>query len=518
MSADALTFDCIVVGSGHAGSCAALAARDSGCERVLIVEKSPPEWVGGNGYFTAGAHRTVHGGLQDLLPIVKNVTPEIAANIDLAPYTADEFTRDVMRLGDGRSHPDVVKALVDGSRDAVQWLAERVHVPFIFSFNRQAYLVNGRQVFWGGLALSVEGGGKGMIAADRAALAAAGVETWFSTAAIELVIDGDRVVGLQVSREGESITLRSRAVILACGGFEASKDLRAQYLGPDWQRAKVRGTPYNTGDGLALAQRIGARLTGDFAGCHSTCWDANAPDDRGDRVLSNQFTKSGYPLGLMLNAKGERFVDEGEDFRNYTYAKFGREIMSQPGGFAFQVWDSTTIPWLRKEEYADDVVERIWGDTIEELAAKLVEKGLEDKDAFVQTIRKYNEAVRAFQAERPEAEWDPAVKDGVSTQSSHLQLSLPKSNWALPVEQSPFLAVKVTCGITFTFGGLAIDPDTAGVLSDATGKPIPGLFCTGELVGGLFYRNYPGGSGLTGGTVFGRKAGREAAKLSGAAR
>ena len=274
---------------------------------------------------------------------------------------------------------------------------------------------------------------------------------------------------------------------------------------------QVRGTPYNTGDGLALAQRVGARLTGDFAGCHSTCWDANAPDDRGDRVLSNQFTKSGYPLGLMLNAHGARFVDEGEDFRNYTYAKFGREIMSQPDGFAFQVWDSTAVPWLRKEEYAEDVVERIWGDTVEELAGKLVAKGLLDKDAFVETVSRYNNAARAYKAENPGARWDPAVKDGVSTQSASLQLDLPKSNWALPLEQPPFLAVKVTCGITFTFGGLAIDPETAGVISDATGRPIPGLFCAGELVGGIFYNNYPGGSGLTGGVVFGRKAGEAAA-------
>lgn len=183
---------------------------------------------------------------------------------------------------------------------------------------------------------------------------------------------------------------------------------------------QVRGTPYNTGDGLALARCVGARLTGDFAGCHSTCWDANAPDDRGDRVLSNQFTKSGYPLGLMLNARGVRFVDEGEDFRNYTYAKFGREIMAQPGGYAFQLWDSTMVPWLRKEEYADDVVERIWGDTIEELATKLLGKGLEDKDTFVQTVGRYNDAARAFKAEHPDARWDPAVKDDMSTQSQSL--------------------------------------------------------------------------------------------------
>lgn len=216
----------------------------------------------------------------------------------------------------------------------------------------------------------------------------------------------------------------------------------------------------------------------------------------------------------MLNARGVRFVDEGEDFRNYTYAKFGREILSQPGGYAFQVYDSTVVSWLRKEEYADDVVEKIWADTLGELAAKLVEKGLEDRDAFVDTIARYNDAARAFGAGKPDARWDPAVKDGVSTESDSLKLDLPKSNWALPLEKGPFLAVKVACGITFTFGGLAIDPATAGVISDATGEPIRGLFCTGELVGGLFYKNYPGGSGLTGGAVFGRKAGREAAKLA----
>ncbi|KAH9851604.1 FAD/NAD-P-binding domain-containing protein [Lenzites betulinus] len=510
----ALYYDCIVVGSGHAGSCAALSARDAGCARVLIVDKCPPEWVGGNGYFTAGAHRTTHGGVQDLLPIVQNVSAEAAADIDMDPYTADDFTRDIMRLGNGRSDPQVVKAVVDGSRGAVQWLAERVGVPFILAFNRQAYLVNGRQVFWGGLVLSVEDGGKGLIATHRAALIAAGVDTWFNTAASELIVEKGAIAGVIVEKDDKVVHLRSPAVVLACGGFEANRDLRGKYLGSNWELAKVRGTPYNTGDGLTMASRVGARLTGDFAGCHSTCWDANAPADRGDRVLSNQFTKSGYPLGLMLNARGARFVDEGEDFRNYTYAKFGRAILAQPGGVAFQVWDSTVTGWLRKEEYADDVVERITADSVEELAEKLCSKGLEDGATFVQTIAQYNDAVHTFQAEQPDKTWDPAVKDGLSTQSSSLKLELPKSNWALPLKNPPFLAVKVTCGITFTFGGLALDPETAAVLSDTSGKPIPGLFCTGEVVGGLFYGNYPGGSGLTGGAVFGRKAGQAAAKLA----
>lgn len=262
-----------------------------------------------------------------------------------------------------------------------------------------------------------------------------------------------------------------------------------------------------------MAQEVGAKLVGDWLGCHSTCWDANAPAHTGDRELSNQFTKSGYPLGVMVNVNGERFVDEGQDFRNYTYAKFGRQILLQPEGCAFQVWDAGMVPLLREEEYGDDIVEKIIALTLEGLAEKLVEKGLQNREGFLQTLHEYNSAVQQHRKEYSDLKWDPAVKDGLSTQSSTMSLPLQKSNWALPIVKGPFLAVKVACGITFTFGGLAISPETAAVLSE-NDEPIPGLFCTGEMVGNLYYNNYPGGSGLTAGTVFGMKAGAEAAKLA----
>lgn len=250
-------------------------------------------------------------------------------------------------------------------------------------------------------------------------------------------------------------------------------------------------------------------MTGDWGGCHSTCWDANASAHQGERGLTNQFTKSGYPLGIMVNSRGDRFVDEGEDFRNYTYAKFGRAILMQTQGFAFQIWDSKVINKLRQEEYGDGVVEKIGANTLEELAEILCRKGLESSARvhLVETIREFNEGVRAHHIKNPNGGWDPAVKDGKGT----LGLTLPKSNWALAIDEPPFMAVKVSCGITFTFGGLAIDPATAGVVSEE-GDIIQGLYCTGEMVGGLFYGNYPGGSGLTAGAIFGRKAGRSAAQ------
>ena len=181
----------------------------------------------------------------------------------------------------------------------------------------------------------------------------------------------------------------------------------------------------------------------------------------------------------MVNTLGNRFVDEGEDFRNYTYAKFGSAILHQPGGCAFQIFDNQVISWLRIEEYGEGIVKKFIANSIDKLADKLVTEGLEDKHQFCQTLSTFNNAVQLRQQELP-LKWDPAVKDALSTQSSRSSLPLPKSNWALPITEPPFMAVKVTCGVTFTFGGLAIDPDTSAVLSEKTGKPIEGLFCAGD--------------------------------------
>ncbi|PPQ89645.1 hypothetical protein CVT25_013832 [Psilocybe cyanescens] len=469
-------YDCVVVGSGHAGSCAALSAIDSGCKKVLMVDKCPEVWKGGNGYFTAGAHRTVHAGLEDLMLLL--ATPLSASDIqrtDISAYTEDEFIEDIQRLASGRADENIVEAVVRNSRETLRWLRERVGIKFSLSFNRQAYEIDGRAKFWGGMALSVEEGGKGLMKAHQNALKEAGVEIWFEARTIELVLEDKaneaEIGGIIIRKCEENIRLKTRSVVLAAGGFEASPEKRAKHLGAEWLNARVRGTPYNTGDGFELASAVGAKMTGDWKGCHSTAWDANALADGGQREMTNQYTKSGYPLGIMVNINGLRFVDEGEDFRNYTYAKFGKAILQQPEGCAFQIWDSQVLSYLRKEEYGDDVVQKAWGQSIEELADKLSESdwGLKDKARFVETIREFNDALRTSDAP---IEWNPAVKDGLSTQSKGIKLDIPKSNWALGIEKAPFMAVKVACGITFTFGGVAIDGETAQVISGKTNEVI----------------------------------------------
>jgi len=508
--------DVLVIGGGNAGFSAATAAAEAGAQHVVLIDKCPESWSGGNSYFTAGAMRTVHDGLDDLLPIVNNVDSNLASKIDLNPYTKDDFRRDMDRICLGRSDPKLSEVLINDSNDAIKWLAKN-GVRYQLSFNRQAFLVEGRHKFWGGLALKTEDGGKGLMEDHKRAAARHGITVFYSTPATKLHKDliSGAVTSISIEHNNRPKTITARATILAAGGFEANPRMRSQYLGPGWDLAYVRGTPYNTGDLLEMAVRdVAAKLAGHWSGCHSTCWDANAPPDTGDREVSNEFTKSGYPLGVMVNSAGERFVDEGVDFRNYTYAIFGRQILAQPNGIAFQVFDSRTIPWLRNEEYRDEVVKKIHASSIEELADKCAEVGLQNKERFVKTLRNYNEAVHEHMTEHPDLKWDPAIKDGLSTQSSTSKLTLAKSNWALPIDRAPFLAVKVTGGVTFTFGGLAVSPETTAVVSSTTHQEIPGLFCVGEMLGGLFYGNYPGGSGLTSGAVFGRRAGRAAAELA----
>ncbi|MCL6641141.1 MAG: FAD-dependent tricarballylate dehydrogenase TcuA, partial [Candidatus Rokubacteria bacterium] len=288
-------------------------------------------------------------------------------------------------------------------------------------------------------------------------------------------------------------TVAARAVVLAAGGFEANPEMRARYLGPNWDLARVRGTPYNTGDAIRMALEIGALPWGHWSGCHAVQWDLNAPR-HGDRKVGDNFQKHSYPLGIIVNLRGERFVDEGADFRNYTYVTYGRAVIEQPRRTAFQIFDQKVLPLLR-EEYRIREVTRAEDPTLDGLARKL---GI-DAAGLVRTVEAFNRAVQP-------GTFNPAVKDGKGTRG----VTPPKSNWALPLDTPPYVGYAVTTGITFTFGGLRITGDAQVV--DCEQRPIPGLFAAGELVGGLFYHNYPGGAGLMAGAVFGRIAGRSAAR------
>jgi tricarballylate dehydrogenase len=226
-------------------------------------------------------------------------------------------------------------------------------------------------------------------------------------------------------------------------------------------------------------------------------WEINAPEF-GDLSVGDQFQKHSYPFGMMINAAGRRFVDEGADFRNYTYAKYGRVVLEQPGQFAWQIFDRK-VKHLLRDEYNIRQITKVTANTIEEFAQKL--DGV-NAVAFLDTVREWNAAVRT------DIPFNPNFKDGRCTEG----LSVNKSNWANRIDTPPFEGYAVTCGITFTFGGLRID--TGAAVLDNDHQPIRGLYAAGELVGGLFYFNYPGGTGLTSGAVFGKIAGQSAARAA----
>ena len=269
--------------------------------------------------------------------------------------------------------------------------------------------------------------------------------------------------------------------------------MRKKHLGPDWEHARVRGTEFNTGDGIQMALEAGAAPYGDWGSCHAVAWDLNAPLF-GNRRIGDLYQKHSYPLGIIVNAHGDRFVDEGADYRNFTYAKYGREILKQPHRAAFQIFDAK-VAYLLRDEYRIAQATKASAETIGELADKL---GI-DGSGLEQTVAAFNAAVQS-------GPFDPTRLDGKGTKG----IDPPKSNWALPLDTPPFVGYAVTCGITFTFGGLHIDRE--GRVLDTKGRPIRGLYAAGELVGGLFWGNYAGGSGLMAGSVFGRTAGRNAAQ------
>lgn len=485
-------YDVIVVGGGNAALCAALSAAEAGAS-VLVLERSDMEQRGGNTSYTDGLMRTVYDGEDDIRAFCPGLTDAECEVSDFGSYPEGQFFEDMGEITQYRTDLELCELLVTRSRATILWMRDQ-GIRFFPNFGRQAYRVEGRFKFWGGATIAVEAGGPGLVDGLYRAAEKRGIDIMYEAWVRDLIRDEAGVTGVKVTMNGETHELTAGAIVLACGGFEANAEWRARYLGPGWDLAKVRGSRYNTGDGLRMALDAGAQPYGHWSGCHAVSWERNA-EDFGDLALTPQYQRHSYPLCVMVNRDGKRFVDEGADFRNYTYAKYGQAVLAQPGQVAWQVYDSKVAHLLR-DEYRTRNVTKFRADTLEELADKI---GEIDKEQFLATVAEFNASINTA------AMFDPNVKDGRSAISNGVK----RSNWASSIDTGPFDAYAVTCGVTFTFGGIKISTD--GEVTNTNGDVIPGLFAAGEMVGGIFYFNYPGASGLTSGAVFGRLAGASAA-------
>ena len=486
-------YDVIVVGAGNAALSAAIAAREVS-PSVLVVEKAPEYFRGGNTYFTGGIIRFAFDGIEDIKTLIPDMSQTEEESIEVGSYTQDDYYDDMMRVTHGLSDPELAQILVSQSLPTMQWL-QRNGVRFVLSFGRQAFRDGDKFRFWGGLVVEAVGAGKGLSDQQFEVCQRQGIDIRYATQGVKLMQDQKgHVSGLQVLGPDGFEEISGRAVVLAAGGFEANAEMRCRYLGPGWEMVKVRGIPYNTGDGIRMALDVGAQAHGHYSSCHAVAWDMNAPPF-GDRTITELFQKHSYPFGLIVNLNGERFLDEGFDFRNYTYVTYGRALLEQPQGLAFQLFDEK-VKHLLRDEYWIPQATMMQANSIEELAA-----GLDiDPAGLVRTVQEFNAAVRT------DIPYNPTVKDGRRTEG----LELDKTNWAQPLDTPPYYGWAVTTGISFTFGGVKIN-NRGQVVTNAQ-DPVPGLYAAGEMVGGLFYYNYPGGSGLSAGMVFGRLAGTSAAQ------
>jgi len=491
MLAPVSDYDVIVVGAGNAALAAAVSAREQGARRVAALEKAPRTLRGGNTHYSGGLFRIAFDRADDLRTLVPEAEAEVPGFFTgVEPYPYRLFMADLLRVTDGRTDPELAELLIGRSYDTACWMA-RQGIEMEPAVSLSAVKVGDTLKWSPGAVIRARHEGVGLSAMWFKTAERQGVDIRYDTAVVRLLQDkSGRVTGVGIQGPEGFSELTARSVVLGCGGFEANPEWRARYLGRPWDHAKVRGTRYNTGDGLRMAMELGALPHGQWTGCHSTPIDADAPP-HGDRKLTDKTNRLSYPYGVLVNARGLRFFDEGEDFQFYTYAKLGGIILNEPGGIGWQIFDSK-VQHLLEGRYKTGTP--AMADSLDALVDKLSL----DRAACRRTLEAYNTAVT-------EGRFDPTARDGLATRG----LPLPKSNWAQRLDAPPFVAYPVTGGITFTFGGVRVN-DCSQVMSTSW-TAIPGLYACGEMVGGLFHGNYPGGTGLMSGAVFGRLAGAHAA-------
>jgi tricarballylate dehydrogenase len=487
------TWDVIVVGGGSAGLCAAAAAALAG-SRVLVLEKGRRDEAGGNAHYSHTGFRAPYDRTT-LAPFLEDVPADRRGRLILPGHPVEAFARDLDAATRGQIDPAIRDRFAERAAPTLAWMRQ-LGIPW--SLNRTVLRPDGEH-FEPGLVLAAGrgGGGRDLVQAWLGIIGNLGVDAHFEAPVVGIRLDPVQGHAVTVGGNGPlaGTTQLAPSLVAAAGGFQASPERRVRYMGPAYAGVAVRGTPNDTGEVLDFLLAEGAGRDGTWDAAVVSPIDADAPPVGGGQDM-NRYS---WTWGITVDRSGRRFFDEGAEHAAEYYGYVGRWIVERAGDLAFQLFDQTGLPYIKTYAYRHAREHR--ADTIHDLA---VAAGI-DPDGLASTVAAFNAAVvddRSF---------DPTTLDGRHTQG----IDPPKSNWATRLETPPFVAYRVRGGLTFTLGGLRVDPD-ARVLDEA-GSPIPGVFATGDILG-IFHDNYPGGTGQTRNVVFGKLAGEGAAAHSRAAR
>lgn len=472
-------YDVVVVGGGIAGLSAAISAAEGGAS-VALLERSTQSETGGNTRYTEAYLR---------MKSIDEVADGLAETLvdDFMGHPDPGITADAGRAWERRNpllrahhviDVDYVAAFTDNAGTTLRWLEKHgicfAELPTLFPTVSTTRLAP----VGGGLAL-VETLGRRAVEY--------GVSFHYETTARALVTDETgAVVGVHATGPaGAAVTFRG-SIVLASGGFQGNNEMMARYHGDRALtcRPVARGGNYNKGEGIEMALAVGAATAGNFALFHAEPVDPRSGDPEAAIMA--------FPYGVLVNVRGERFVDEARGPVDAWYERTTRDIQAQPRGTAWLILDAagTAVPNIKTAIRSEEPP--VCADSVAALAAQIDV----DADALERTLAAYN-------AGCPDGEWDPTRPDGLATAG----VIPAKSNWAKPVAAAPFAAYPIMAANVFTFGGLKVDAHSRVI--DRDGRAIRGLYAAGEMTG-LYYTNYTGSTSVLRGAVFGRIAGSHA--------
>nr|CTQ90941.1 Fumarate reductase flavoprotein subunit (EC 1.3.99.1) [Kibdelosporangium sp. MJ126-NF4] len=425
----------------------------AGATSVAVVESAPEKLRGGNSSLTKSMRFSWRDSAYLATLLRTSDTRQVEELVaGQSEYTNEQYLDDWLRVSGSQVNTSLIASIIGRSTSAITWMYE--------SGQRWEPRSNPLP---GDVPVVLDGGGQGLQDRNFEQFERLGGTVFYGSTVTDIEVTVGGLYRLKGS--GPAFPAACAALVLASGGFEGSEQLRERHLGESWRDVKLRGVPFNKGAPLMAAIAIGADRAGNWGKCHATPQGVLLPNHMlpGQMRESHALARYAYPRGIVVNRKGHRFFDESADYGNLTYVTLGQKILEQPGKVAFQIFDNSVLD-----------------------AGLLPKSYLEDPAAVVAA----------------------SIADGARRMSIDAENLVDAINAHPGIGTPPYLFVPVVCGLTFTYGGLAVSPNAE---VRGGGELMNGLYAAGEIVGGLYDQGYPAGTGLMAGAVLGRAAGTSAA-------